>query len=174
MGFDMMASVYRRNKETQKYEKMAFYDKDGKELNDIFPTRDGMLNQLLVGYNRHGYDFEAIGARRGLPEWYVDLLKEEHPDWFDGSDGWSYNVDEGTYYDYLELRGWAQGDVCAHKDWMAAEEPDYDDDDNDVMSEPPIRNALKNFMERVNVYLNAYSIYNPKPGDVYIICEMSY
>lgn len=170
MGFDMIASVYRRNKETQKYEKMAFYDKDGKELNDIFPTRDGLLNQLLVGYNRHGYDFEAIGARRGLPEWYVDLLKEEHPNWFDGSDGWSYNVNEGTYYDYLELRGWAQGDVCAHEDWMAAEEPDY----NDIMSEPPMRNALKDFMERVNVYLNAYGIYYPKPNEVIIVCEMSY
>ena len=177
MGFDMMASVYRRNKETQKYEKMAFYNKDGKELNDIFPTRDSMLNQLLVGYNRYGYDFEDIGARRGLPEWYVDILKEEHPDWFDGSDGWSYNVDEGTYYDYLELRGWAQGDSCNHKDWMAMEEPDCDEwgkPDNDVMPEPPMRNALKDFMEQVDMYLYAYGIYYPKPGEVIIVCEMSY
>lgn len=171
MGFDMIASVYHRNKETQKYEKIAFYDKNGKELNDIFPTRDGMLNQLLVGYNRHGYDFEAIGECRGLPEWYVDLLKEKHPDWFDGSDGWSYNVDEGTYYDYLELRGWAQGDVCAHKDWMAMEEPDYY---NDIVSEPPMRNALKDFMEQVDIYLHAYGIYYPKPNEVIIIAEMSY
>ena len=171
MGFDMMASIYRHNKETQKYEKIAFYDKNGKELNDIFPTRDGMLNQLLVGYNRHGYDFEAIGARRGLPEWYVDILKEEHPDWFDGSDGWSYNVDEGTYYDYLELCGWAQGDVCSHKDWMAMEKPGYD---NSVMSEPPMRNALKDFIEQVNIYLHAYDIYYPKPNEVIIVCEMSY
>lgn len=174
MGFDMMASVYHRNKETQKYEKIAFYDKNGKELDSVFPTRDGMLNQLLVGYNRHGYDFEAIGARRGLPEWYVNLLKEEHPDWFDGSDGsWPYNVNEGTYYDYLELRGWAQGDVCAHKDWMAIEEPDYDYDDN-VAPEPPMRNALKDFMAQVDTYLYAYGIYYPVPGEVYIICEMSY
>ena len=177
MGFDMMASVYRRNKETKKYEKMAFYNKDGKELNDIFPTRDGMLNQLLVGYNRHGYDFEAIGAHRGLPEWYVDILKEEHPDWFDGNDRWSYNIDEGTYYDYLELRGWAQGDSCNHKDWMAMEEPDCDEwgkPSDDTMLEPPMRNALKDFMEQVNIYLYAYGIYYPKPNEIIIICEMSY
>lgn len=170
MGFDGIYNVYRKCND--KYEKLAFYDKDGKELDNLFPSRDGMLNQLLLGCNRHGYDFEAIGAHRGLPEWYVDLLKEEHPDWFDDSDGsWSYNVDEGTYYDYLELRGWAQGDVCAHKDWMAVEEPDCDDD---VMPKPPVRNALKDFMEQVNVYLHAYGVYYPKPDDIYIVCEMSY
>lgn len=166
MGFDMMASVYRHNKETNQYEKMAFYDKNGKELYDIFPTRDGMLNQLLVGYNRHGYDFEAIGARRGLPKWYVEILEKKHPDWFDDSD----DMDEGTYYDYLELRGWAQGDACNHKDWEAMEELD----DNDTMSKPPMRNALKGFMEKVNTYLDAYNVYEPKPGEIIIICEMSY
>ena len=147
MGFDMIASVYRRNKETQEYEKMAFYDKDGKELNDIFPTRDGMLNQLLVGYNRHGYDFEAIGAYRGMPDWYDD------------------QDSEGTYYDYLELRGWAQGNACEYIDWMA----NYDEEDG-----PPKRNALKDFIEQVNMYLYAYGIYYPKPGEVIVICEMSY
>lgn len=177
MGFDGIYNVYRHNKNTNKYEKLAFYNKDGKELNDVFPSRDGMLNQLLVGYNRQGYNFEAIGARRGLPEWYVDLLKEEHPDWFDGSSGWSYNVNEGTYYDYLELCGWAQSDTCSHKDWMAIEEPDYcewDESSDDVMPEPPMRNALKGFMEQVDIYLHAYGIYYPKPGEIYIICEMSY
>jgi hypothetical protein len=174
MGFDGIYSIYRKCND--KYEKLAFYDKDGKELYDLFPSRDGMLNQLLLGYNRHGYNFEDIGARRGLPEWYVDILKEEHPDWFDGSDGWSYNVDEGTYYDYLELRGWAQGDACAHKDWMVAQESDCDklDESDGVLPEPPMRNALKDFMEQVDIYLDAYGIYRPEPGEVYIICEMSY
>ena len=179
MGFDMIASVYHRNKETQKYEKMAFYDKDGNELQDIFPTRDGMLNQLLVGYDRYSYNFEDIGAHRGLPEWYVDILKEKYPDWFD-NDGWSYNINEGTYYDYLELRGWAQGDICNHEDWEALEkEFDYDDNaapdcDNYVVHKPPMRNALKEFVEQIGIYLNAYGVYFPKPGEVIVICEMSY
>ncbi len=175
MGFDGIYSIYRKCND--KYEKLAFYDKDGKELYDLFPSRDGMLNQLLLGYNRHGYNFEDIGARRGLPEWYVDILKEEHPDWFDGSDGWSYNVDEGTYYDYLELRGWAQGDACAHKDWIAMEEHNYNElgkPDSDDMSEPPVRNALKDFMKQVDIYLYAYGIYCPAPGEITIVCEMSY
>ena len=171
MGFDGIYSVYRHNKDTNKYEKLAFYDKNGKELYNIFPTRDGMLNQLLLGYNRHGYDFEDIGACRGLPEWYVDILKEEHPDWFDGSDGWSYNVNEGTYYDYLELRGWAQGNACRYKDWMAMKVSDCDDA---AAPKPPVRNALKDFMEQVDVYLYAYGICYPKPGEIIIICEMSY
>ena len=166
MGFDGIYSIYHRNEKTQKYEKLSLYDKNGKELYDFFPSRDGMLNQLLLGYNRHGYDFDAIGARRGIPDWYVDLLKEKHPDWFDKSDGsWSYNVDEGTYYDYLELRGWAQGNVCEHSDWMA----DYEDEDN-----PPKRNALKDFMRLVNIYLELYNIWCPKPGEIIIVCEMSY
>ena len=171
MGFDMITSIYRRNKKTQEYEKIAFYDKNGEELDDIFPTRDGMLNQLLLGHNRHGFDFEAIGAERGVPSWYVDSLKKEHPDWFNNDYGWNYNPEEGTYYDYLELRGWAQGNACDHKDWTAVE---YVVDDNDDAFEPPVRNALKEFMVLVNCYLRAYNIWCPAPGEVIIICEMSY
>jgi len=147
MGFDGIYSMYRRNAETQKYEKLSFYDKNGKELYDLFPSRDGMLNQLLLGYNRHGFDFDAIGAHRGMPDWYAD------------------QDSEGTYYDYLELRGWAQGNTCEYTDWM----DEYGDEDN-----PPKRNALKDFIHIVNIYLELYGIYYPKPGEVIIVCEMSY
>ena len=147
MGFDGIYSIYRRNAETQKYERLSFYDKNGKELYDFFPSRDGMLNQLLLGYNRHGFDFDAIGAHRGMPDWYDD------------------QDSEGTYYDYLELRGWAQGDACEYIDWM-----DEYDDEND----PPKRNALKDFMRLVNIYLELYGIWYPKPGEIIIVCEMSY
>ena len=165
MGFDGNFSVYYCNKKTKQYEKLAFYDKDGNELFDIFPSRDGMLNQLLLGYNRHGYDFEAIGAHRGVPTWYVNMLKKENPGWFNNKDGWNYNPKEGTYYDYLELKGWAQGDACNYQDWISEEATeDY----------APVRNPLKDFMKLVNIYLEAYNIYYPKPGEVIIICEMSY
>ena len=147
MGFDGIYTLYHRNKETQKYEKLSLYDKNGKELYKLFPFRDGMLNQLLLGYNRHGFDFEDIGARRGMPDWYAD------------------QDSEGTYYDYLELQGWAQGNTCEHIDWME----EYDDEDN-----PPKRNALKDFMRLVNIYLELYGIWYPKPGEVIIVCEMSY
>ena len=147
MGFDGIYTMYRRNAETQKYERLAFYDKNGKELYDLFPSRDGMLNQLLLGYNRHGFDFNAIGARRGMPDWFND------------------QDSEGTYYDYLELRGWAQGNACEYTDWM----DEYDDE-----SGPPKRNALKDFMRLVDIYLEAYGIWYPKPNEIIIICEMSY
>ena len=160
MGFDGVYSVYHYNKDTQKYEKLALYNKNGKELYDFFPTRDGMLNQLLLGYNRHGFDFDAIGARRGLPNWYIERLEKEYPDWSDDDDDF-----EGTYYDYLELRGWAQGNVCEYPDLMA----DYDEDD-----EPPKRNALKDFMQLVNILIGLYGIWYPKPNEIIIICEMSY
>lgn len=145
MGFDAIYSVY--HKKNDKYEKLAFYDKHGKEFYDFFPTRDGMLNQLLLGYNRHGFDFDAIGANRGMPNWYSDQNSE------------------GTYYDYLELQGWAQGNTCEYTDWM---------DECDDEANPPKRNALKDFMRLVNIYLELYGIYYPKPGEVIIICEMSY
>ena len=32
MGFDGIYSMYHRNAETQKYEKLSLYDKNGKEL----------------------------------------------------------------------------------------------------------------------------------------------
>lgn len=147
MGFDGIYSMYRRNAETQKYEKLSLYDKNGKELYDLFPSRDGMLNQLLLGYNRHGFDFDAIGANRGMPDWYND------------------QDSEGTYYDYLELRGWAQGNACEYTDWM----DEYDDENN-----LPKRNALKDFMQLVNIYLELYGIWYPKPGEIIIVCEMSY
>lgn len=165
MGFDGVFRLYHYNKETKQYEKLSFYDKDGNELFEIFPSRDSMLNQLLLGYNRRGFEFDSIGARRGVPEWYVDMLKKENPSWFDNECGWEYNPEEGTYYDYLELRGWAQGDTCNHRDW-ASEEADE--------NYTPIRNPLKDFMRLVDVYLQAYNIYSPKPGDIIIICEMSY
>jgi hypothetical protein len=170
MGFDMMASVHRLNKETNKYEKLDFYDKNGKKLNDLFPTRDGMLNQLLVGHNRQGYDFESIDACRGLPDWFVDTIKEEHPDWFDNHDSWAYDTTNGTYYDYLELRGWAQGDTCNFTDWHSEEYADEDDD----MKIPRKRNALKSFIRTVDLFLAAYGIYAPMPGEIIIVCEMSY
>lgn len=165
MGFDAIYSIYRRNEESQKYEKLSIYDKNGQELNDPFPSRDSMLNQLLLDYNRQGFDFEPIAYRRGLPDWYVENLKEEHPDWFDNDSGWNFNPTEGSYFDYLELRGWAQGDVCEHPDWMA----DYEDEDN-----PPKRNALKDFMRLINVYLEFYHVWYPVPGEIIIVCEMSY
>lgn len=171
MSFDGIFKIYHRDRETGQYKRLVFYDKEGNELSDGFPSQDGMLNQLLLGHNRHGFDFEAIGEGRGVPSWYVDSLKKEHPDWFNNDYGWNYNPREGTYYDYLELRGWAQGNACDYKDWMAVE---YADDDNDNVFEPPIRNALKDFIALVNFYLEAYNIWYPKPGDVYIICEMSY
>lgn len=173
MSFDGIYNVYRHNQETQKYEKIAFYDKDGNELSSIFPSRDGLLNQLLLGYNRHGYDFEAIGAHRGLPEWYVDILKEEHPDWFD-NDEWTYDVNEGTYYDYLELRGWAQGNICEFEDWQDVLRIEFNEEGEAVSEIYPTRNALKDFMAQVDICLRAYDIYYPAPGDIYIICEMSY
>ena len=173
MGFDGIYSVYRKHND--KYEKMAFYDKEGNELYDPFPSRDGMLNQLLLGYNRHGYDFDAIGARRGVPEWYVNLLKEEHPDWFD-NDGWNYDPDEGTYYDYLELVGWEGNPHCERIDWYLVEEA-YDEDGDIKAVKPedaPHRNPLVSFMAQVRAYLDAYGVYYPKPGEVIIVCEMSY
>ena len=171
MGFDGIYRVYHRNEKTNEYEKLAFYDKEGKELGNPFPSRDGMLNQLLLDYNRHGYNFEPIAYRRGVPEWYVEKLKVEEPEWFDENCGWTYNADEGTYYDYLELRGWAQGNACEYADY-------FDEDCYDENEEEPRdalkRNPLKEFMAIVDTYLDAYNIWNPKPGDVYIIAEMSY
>ena len=49
------------------------------------------------------------------------------------------------------------------------------DKDGDIISEVmPKRNPLKFFMELVDTYLSAYGVYYPKPGEVIIICEMSY
>jgi len=174
MGFDGIYSVYR--KYNDKYEKMAFYNKEGKELYDPFPSRDGMLNQLLLGYNRHGYDFDDLGAGRGVPEWYVNLLKEENPDWFDNDGSWNYNPDEGTYYDYLELVAWEGNPRCNQVDWMEVEE-EYDENGDLIEIKPgdlPRRNPLVSFMAQVRAYLNAYGVYYPKPGEVIIVCEMSY
>lgn len=170
MGFDGIYNVYRKVNDS--YEKLAFYDKNGKELHDAFPSRDGMLNQMLLGMNRHGYDFEPIGDHRGVPQWYVDKLKEEHPDWFDTDDkyGWVYNPNEGTYYDYLELKAWSTSPVQEHVDYYIMD----DDEEIDTDSPRPRRNPLKEFVAQINMYLHAYDIYYPKPGDVIIVCEASY
>lgn len=170
MGFDGIYKVYLHKNDT--YEELALYNKDGKQFYGIFPSRDGMLNQLLLGYNRHGYEFDPIDSLRGLPHWYIDILKEEHSDWFDDQDGWTYNNEDGTYYDYTELRGWSQGNICEHVDWN----DDFFDygNENVRIEDMPKRNALKDFMNSVDIILEVYGIYHPCPGEVIIICEMSY
>lgn len=169
MGFDGIYKVYRRNKENNSYEKLAFYDKDGNELYNPFPSKDGMLNQMLLDYNRHGYSFNAIAPRRGVPDWYIEQLRVEYPDWFDNNNGWNYNPSEGTYYDYLELLAWSTSPKCEHIEYDA-----YDDENDDSCGISPHRNPLKDFVAQIQVYLDAYNIWYPKPGDIYIVCEMSY
>ena len=176
MGFDGIYSVYRKNKADNSYSKIAFFDKNGKELSSIFPSRDHILNQMLLGHNRGGYDFESIGGGRGVPDWYTDILKKEHPDWFENAGGydWTYNPNEGAYYDYLELKGWATNPKCEHIDYFLSDTVD-EDRETDSENTPVIRrNPLKSFIEQVNFYLEAYGIYYPMPGEIIIVCEMSY
>ena len=169
MGFEGVYSIYRKKNNT--YEKLALYDKDGNELESIFPYCDHMLNQLLIGYNTHGYSFEAIGARRGLPKFYIDDLVKEYGDRLNVQESLEF-FKQGTWYDYTELRGWRDNSYCDILDEDTME--DYAGDDEYLLFSKPTRNPLKEFMNIVDFYLATYGIISPMPGDIIIVCEPSY
>lgn len=169
MGFDGVYSIYRKKNNT--YEKLTLYDKEGNALEDIFPYRDHMLNQLLLGYNTHGYSFEPIGAKRGLPKFYIDDLATEYGELFNIKDS-LVRFKEGTWYDYTELRGWRDNPHCEIVDDDAME--DCAGDDEYLLFSKPTRNPLKEFMTIVDFYLEVYGIFSPMPGDIIIVCEPSY
>lgn len=160
MGFEGIYRIYRKT-ENGNYEEMTLYDRHRNKLENIFPSYDGMINQILLGYNRQGYDFDSIGAGRGVPKWYVNQLKIEHPEYFNDS-FFRYNEFEGTWYDYVELRGY-----CGNCKYSYI---DYDSDKD----EPSSRNPIDTFMNVVNMYLELFNIWRVEPGEIIIICEMGY
>lgn len=147
MGFDGIYRMYAKN-DNGDYEEMALFNRDGKKLYTMFPSRDGMINQALLGYNRHGYDFEAIGDGRGMPSWYL----EKNPDYD--------TPNEGTWYDYVELRGYRRNSNYSFVDY-------YSDNEDK-------RNPIDDFMRIADMYLELFGKWYPKPGEIIIICEMSY
>jgi hypothetical protein len=175
MSFGGLYSIYKYDKDEKRYQELSFFDKDGNKLQNFFPTKDRMLNQLLLDYNWGAYDLSPIAYRRGLPDWYLEILKEEHPNWVNDLGVLPFDVSQGTYYDYLELRGWAQGNAREFEDWEEAPiKVEFNDEGEVISGIYPRRNALKDFMAQVDTYLRAYGIYYPAPGEVIIICEMSY
>ena len=157
MGFDLYTEVYKKNSDG-KYEKLALYDKDGKEVYFPFASRNHCFNQLMSGYSRSGdYDFESPFDGRGIPEWYVEASGKE------------YKV-EGNHVDALELYA-AQGNP-------RFEYPDYNMwDEMDVPEDklPRIR-PLDDFVSVLDIWLNMTGVYRwtLKPGDVIVVFVMSY
>lgn len=164
MGYDMITTMWHKT-EQGTWQEMKLMTTTGRFV-DLFPTRDGMLNQVMLGYNRHSYNMEPIAYKRGLPDWYINRQVED--DWWsspqEGLEYYEDHKDEGTYYDYLELLGYATNPNWNFEDWMETEE----------IGKTVKRNPIAELVARAEMIVEAYGIYNPKPGDIMIVCEGSY
>ena len=175
MGLSVNYEVFR--KVDNEYKPMEFYLDNGEPYIDIFPGYDHMLNQVLTGCNRHGYDMEPLGDRRGLPEWYENAALESYR-----ANGWlaedeeMFKVNEDTYYDFLELVGWSANPEFSFVDWDDEFNNSAEVLTDDCFDESKAhkRNPLKDFVANVRMLMDAYGIWYPKPGEVIIVCRPSY
>ena len=169
MGYDMITTMWCKT-EDDVWQEMKLMTGSGREL-DLFPSRDGMFNQVMLGYNRHSYEMEPIAWKRGLPDWYVKARIDEgvQDGWWDNREEaeeyWeTHKATDGTYYDYLELIGYASNSNWEFKDWIASDE----------LGKTVKRNPISEFMSVAGRLVSAYGMYNPKPGEIMVVCEASY
>lgn len=169
MGYDMITSIWHKTEEGT-WQEMKMMTGNNHEV-DLFPSRDGMFNQVMLGYNRHSYDMEPIAWKRGLPDWYVKARIDEglEDDWWDNREEaeeyWeTHKTADGTYYDYLELIGYASNSNWRFKDWIASEE----------CGRTIKRNPIGEFISTASRLVEAYGIYNPLPGEIMVVCEASF
>lgn len=135
---------------------MTLYKKN--EEGDFTPISlyDGrdyeMFNKLANARNLWGD--ESFTPCRGVPD---DMSEEVAEKYGDGE-----YFHSATWYDLIELRLYAKTPEA-----QVIEDCTYDEDDNII--EKKTRNVLDGFLESINLTLDAYNIWYPKPGDVRIV-----
>lgn len=112
-----------------------------------------LLCPLMTGEDESFEDYY-----RGLPPNCPEDLAKEYED-----------ISSVTYYDYCELAALARTPEANLCDWHAMEEADW------KPGQPKITyNPMPDFMAKVRLICDAYEKYFIKPGEIYIICEVSY
>lgn len=155
MGTDIHSSVEIFNKKTKKWKRKALYyqDYEGayKEAWMILDNRDYNLFGKLAGVRSME---EPFVYPRGLPDDISDETKELYGD--------GTGCHTATWYDYCELNLYADTD----KAYFEYEIYDADKDEWIVDSK---QNVVRPYIDKIDMILEAYHMWYPKPGEVRII-----
>lgn len=104
-------------------------------------------------------DDEAFVYNRGLPENCPENIKED----------WEEYDSVCSWYDYCELAALSRTPEANLKNWDAMEESNWEP------GMPYITyNPMPDFMKSVDLILAAYGKYYTKPGEITIICCLSF
>lgn len=155
LGCDIHAFVEAFNKENKRWERKTLYykDKNGEfqEAWTLLGDRNYELFSRLVGVRGSG---EPFVYPRGVP----DDLSEEVSKEYCAYNDW-HNV---TWYDYCELKLYADTDRAFVEDEI------YDIDKDEYVVDDRW-NVVRPFIDTIDIILEAYGIYCPKPGEVRIV-----
>lgn len=153
MATDIHVCVETFNKETKKWEYKTLYKKNDMgmfETAHILEARNSSLFSRLAGFGLE----EPFVYPRGLPDDLSDETKLRH-----GSGNWFFDE---TWYDYCELS------LYADTDKAFTEELEYDVGSDEYVVVDKC-NVVRPFVDKIDLILEAYDIYCPKPGEVRII-----
>ena len=154
MGVDIHTSVEVFNKDASKYERKCLYYKDDngnfKEAWSMTDNRNYELFGRLAGVRSYSKPFVRP---RGLPDDISDETKELY-----GSGEYYFNA---TWYDYCELKLYSKTDDAYVEDEV------YDDDNGFTIVDS--WNGVEQYINAIDIILEAYGIYYPVPGEVRIV-----
>lgn len=112
---------------------------------------------------------------RGFPPNCSSDIMNSFKDCGMGNDLYSFDAytSNTTWYDWCELEALSRTPEAWEIDWYAAEEMDVDELNT---AELPKVNHIKEVVERVELLMemNGIYTYNVKPGDVRIVCHLSF
>lgn len=181
LGCDIHLFIERKNKETGKWENIALYKKDNDGFYvpcDAYRERNYMLFGMLAGVRGANDPFVYP---RDIP----DDLSDEVAELWDDGDGWH----TPTWYDFCELKAYynMMKECCK----VAKERDKYIDTfeelkqerkdgvndgeycdlfDIEVKSyEERMIDSMSEFMSGIENVMDAYWIWNPKPGEVRVV-----
>lgn len=181
MGCDIFVHLEHYNKESKRWENLSLYKKDTDgtfKSVDVYDGRDYELFGILAGVRGCNSPFVYP---RGVPD---DLSCEVSNRYGDGE-----YFHTPTWYDYCELNAYEKMMSDSYKElrkkskeieqlkkqlkqmtqFIQREEAEEDIVIEDDYDEYDIAERLTGFMNCIRTILEAYEIWNPKPGDVRVI-----
>lgn len=153
MGVDIHIFVEAYNKEKKAWEYKTLYRKDCDKFEDVCEILDGRDYKLFGRLAGVRSAVSPFVKPRGLPDDLSDEVKNEY------GNGEGYFCE--TWYDYCELNLYADTDKAFEEEeehWIAAKKYTTDR-----------YNVVRPFVDKIDMILDAYGVYYPKPGEVRIV-----
>lgn len=154
MAININVCVEAFNKKTNKWEYKALYKKNDVGMFETAYILEEQNSSLFSRLATTSVLEEPFVYPRGLPDDLSDETKERY-----GDGSWFFDE---TWYDYCELNLYSD----TAKAFVEEHEYDVESDEYVVVDK---YNVARPFVDKIDLILEAYNIYYPKPGEVRII-----